>query len=136
MSEQGFDPLFPAKLDQTYARLRKGLSSKKRDLEWRISQLHALKRLLQENDEAISKAMWEDLHKCHFECQATEQGVVLAEIEHTLSNLKSWLKPTHAATSVYNLPGKSKITHEPLGLVLIIGAWNFPINLTDRKSVV
>ncbi|MBC7457840.1 MAG: aldehyde dehydrogenase [Bdellovibrionaceae bacterium] len=122
-------PEFIVNLDKTYIRLQGGLSKNKRNYKWRMEQLQALKNLLEENDQAISSALWKDLRKSKFECTATEQGVVLSELNLMLKKLKSWMKPKSVSTPLYNLPGRSLIMHEPYGLVLIIGAWNYPINL-------
>ena len=121
---------FQKDLDLKYNRLLNGLNNNKRDYDWRIGQLQALKRLLVENDDALCEAMWKDLRKSRFECQATEQGIVLAEIDHTIKNLKKWMRPQKVSTPIYNFPGRSRIVYEPYGLALIIGAWNYPINLT------
>jgi aldehyde dehydrogenase (NAD+) len=122
--------VFSNDLDQVYTRLRNGLLHNSRDYNWRIGQLNALKKLLIENEAALNQAMWQDMHKSSFECQATEQGVVLAEIENALQNLKRWMKPKKAMTPLYNQLGHSYIVYEALGLTLILGAWNYPINLT------
>jgi aldehyde dehydrogenase (NAD+) len=121
---------FSIELTHTYNQLRHGLIKKERDYNWRIEQLTSLKRLLLENNEALNQAMWKDLHKSEFECESTEQGVVLAEINVTLKNLRKWMKPKKVCTPIYNQPGRSHIVHQPYGLALIIGAWNYPINLT------
>ncbi len=121
---------FSKELNLVHSSLRAGLEENSRTYEWRMQQLRALKRLLEENDAALCDAMWKDLRKSKFECQATEQGIVLAEIKHTLKNLKKWMKPIYVSTPLYNQPGRSWIVHEPYGLALIIGAWNYPINLT------
>jgi aldehyde dehydrogenase (NAD+) len=121
---------FALDLDRTIRRLRGGLELNARDYKWRVAQLQALKRMLIENDTRINAALWADLRKSHFECVATEQGVVLAEIADALKNLHSWMKPRSVSTPIYNLPGSCKIVHDPLGLTLIIGAWNYPINVT------
>jgi aldehyde dehydrogenase (NAD+) len=121
---------FSLELDQTYVQLRLGLAKNLRDYHWRIEQLRALKRMIEENDEALNQAMWQDLRKSPFECAASEQGVVLGEINLTLKKLKKWMKAKRVATPLFNQLGRSQIVYEPYGLVLIIGAWNYPINLT------
>ncbi len=121
---------FAQRLDATYSQIRQELEKNPRSYQWRIDQLGALKRMIEENDDALSNAMWKDLRKGKFECQATEQGIVLAEINHTLKHLKKWMKPRRVKTPLYNQLGRSRIVHDPYGLALIIGAWNYPINLT------
>jgi aldehyde dehydrogenase (NAD+) len=120
---------FSASLDQKYNRMLTSMNAKPRDLVWRKTQLTALKNMLIENEEAFNTAMWNDLHKSPFECSATEQGIVLSEIEFALSHLESWMKPEHVSTPLYNQIGTSQIIHEPYGMTLVIGAWNYPINL-------
>jgi aldehyde dehydrogenase (NAD+) len=120
---------FGKALDAQYERIKTGVLTKPRDLAWRKNQLQALKSLLTENEEAINGALWKDFHKGTFESAATEQGIVLSEIEYTLSHLESWMKPEHVSTPLYNQIGSSMIVHDPFGIVLVIGAWNYPINL-------
>jgi aldehyde dehydrogenase (NAD+) len=120
---------FSASLDRLTQRLRAGFAASERGYQWRMEQLKALKRMLVENDALLCEAMWTDLRKSRFECVATEQGVVLSEIEDALKNLRRWMKPKRVSTPLYNLPGRCEIRHDPLGLALIIGAWNYPINL-------
>ena len=40
------------------------------------------------------------------------------------------MKPRRVPTPLAMQPGTSRICHEPLGLALIIGAWNYPLQLT------
>jgi aldehyde dehydrogenase (NAD+) len=120
---------FPQRLDVIYKSLRANLKTSSRNYDWRIAQLKALRRMLVENDSAICSAMFADLHKSRFECVETEQGIVLSEIEDALKNLSSWMKTRKVHTPLYNMPGSCQIRHDPYGLVLIIGAWNYPINL-------
>lgn len=120
---------FSDDLDVVYSRLKENLNTVSRDYDWRIDQLKALKKLLVDNDEALCDAMWKDLRKSKFECVVSEQGVVLSEIEFTLKHLSQWMKPERVSTPLFTQPGHCDIYHDPLGLALIIGAWNYPINL-------
>jgi aldehyde dehydrogenase (NAD+) len=120
---------FSTTLNQTYEKMIQNLKTKPRDQAWRKAQLNALRTMLTENEEALNAAMWQDLHKSPFECSATEQGIVISEIDFILSHLDAWMKPDHVSTPIYNQIGSSQILHEPYGLTLVIGAWNYPINL-------
>jgi aldehyde dehydrogenase (NAD+) len=100
-----------------------------RSLAWRISQLEALKRFLIERNQEINEALWKDLRKSRFECEISEQGVVLGEINFVLKHLSRWMRPIRAKTPLIDQPGHCWIYPESLGVVLIIGAWNYPINL-------
>ena len=121
---------FSRSMERVYDRLQAGLRARPRDYEWRIEQLRRLKALIEENETAIHAALWSDLRKGPFECQATEQGVIISEISDALKNLKKWMRDERAPTPLYNWPGRSFIRREPLGLTLIIGAWNYPLQLT------
>ena len=104
-------------------------SRRTRSYEWRVNQLQALKKFLTERDQEVNQALWTDLRKGNFEAEITEQGVVLGEIDYTLKHLKDWMKPEKATTPLLDQPGHSEIRSEPYGVVLIMGTWNYPINL-------
>lgn len=99
------------------------------DLSWRKSQLDALKRLLKNESDALQDALYKDLGKCKTESWVSEIGFLLNDIEHTVKHLKRWAKPRKVSTSLAAQPGKSYIIAEPLGAVLVIGAWNYPLQL-------
>jgi aldehyde dehydrogenase (NAD+) len=122
-------PEFQKDLDAKYTRLKNGLKKNPRDFAWRKSQLLALRAMLVENEAAINDAFWADFHKGAFETAATEQGIVLSEIDFILENLEAWMEPTHVSTPLFNQLGTSEIRHEPYGIILVVGAWNYPINL-------
>ena len=104
-------------------------SNRTRSYDWRVAQLNGLKRLLVEKDSDINEALWQDLRKGVFESQISEQGLVVNEIEHAIRHLSGWMKPQSARTPLIAQPGHSEIRSDPYGVVLIIGAWNYPINL-------
>jgi aldehyde dehydrogenase (NAD+) len=112
------------------ARLRASFDSgKTRPEAWRRGQLERLKAMVEENESAINEALHADLGKSGFEARMTETGAVLSEIGHTLSRLKAWMQPEKISTPLSNQPGHSRIVHEPLGVVLIMAPWNYPVNL-------
>ena len=80
-------------------------------------------------DKEIEQALFADLKKNREETYATETGLVLAEINVTLKNLREWMEPKSAGTNLVNLPSTSKIYRDPLGIVLIIAPWNYPVQL-------
>ncbi len=105
-------------------------SGKTRSLQWRLAQLDALKRMLIDNQEQIIDAIAADLGKPRFEAFTTEVGFLLTEIEHTQKHLAKWMKPTKVRSSMVVQPATSKIYHDPLGVALVIGAWNYPLQLS------
>lgn len=57
----------------------------------------------------------------------TEILVLDKEIDHALAHLKEWIKEIPVDTPMLIGPAKSKIVHEPLGVILIMGSWNYPL---------
>ncbi len=97
--------------------------------EWRRDQLHALRDLLLDNQELLERALTRDLGKHPTESQATEIGIVLTELDHTLRHLKRWLRPRRVGIPLVLAPASARTVYEPLGTVLIIGPWNYPVQL-------
>jgi aldehyde dehydrogenase (NAD+) len=122
-------PDFATRLSKIHGDLAAGVAVNSRGYEWRVGQLKALRRLFTENEDAVCEALWKDLHKPKLECVATEHGVVIGEIDHTLKHLKKWMRSKPSPTPLYNFPGRCEVQYDSLGLALIIGAWNYPINL-------
>ena len=51
------------------------------------------------------------------------------EVKLTLKKLAKWTRPERVATPIHLRPAKSRIVREPLGVVLIIAPWNYPVQL-------
>ena len=101
-----------------------------RTYEWRISQLDKLLTLTQENQLEIKQALHADLGKSDTEAWVTEIGFLISNIKDTKKRLKNWMKPHKRSTPMLAMPGSSYVISEPLGTALIIGAWNYPFQLT------
>jgi aldehyde dehydrogenase (NAD+) len=100
-----------------------------RSYEFRTEQLVKLKNGLLKYEKEIYDALYTDLKKSPEESYASELGLLLGEIKLTLKNLKEWMSPKPVATELVNLPSSSKIYRDPLGVVLIIAPWNYPLQL-------
>lgn len=100
-----------------------------RSYAFRKKQLEVLKQAVQDHEEAIYAALFTDLKKSKEECWVTENGFFMAEMSAMLRNLKSWMEPESVSTNMLNLPSSSRIEKDPMGVVLIIGPWNYPFQL-------
>ena len=98
-------------------------------IAFRKQQLIKLRDAVLKREQSFHEALYTDLKKSPEECWVTETGFLTAEINATLKNLKQWLEPEKVATNLLNLPSKCYIVKEPLGVVLIIGPWNYPLQL-------
>ena len=105
-------------------------SQKTKDVRFRKRALQQLKDLLISNEELLCEAIDKDFGKSRFDTFTTEISFVLNDINYYLNNLNALAKPENVATNLVNLPGSSKIYREPLGNTLVIGAWNYPYQLS------
>nr|WP_315021653.1 aldehyde dehydrogenase family protein [uncultured Aminipila sp.] len=100
-----------------------------KDINFRIRQLKALKKGLKKHEKEISMALYKDLGKHKNEAYITEIGFIYGSISYMIKNLKKWAKPVKKHTPIYLLPSKSYVVSEPYGTVLILGAYNYPVQL-------
>ncbi|MGK2862356.1 MAG: aldehyde dehydrogenase [Chitinophagaceae bacterium] len=100
-----------------------------RPCSFRMEQLQKLKRAILNHEQPLYDALYADLKKSPEETWVTETGFLLSEINHTIKNLRRWMQPEKTATNLLNLPSSSYVIREPLGAVLIIGPWNYPLQL-------
>lgn len=98
-------------------------------LQWRREQLVQMKRMLEENEEQFIEALRTDLGKPTVEGFVTDIAFVLGEIESMLKNLKKWNKTERVSSPIVTQPSSSRRIPEPLGVVLVIAPWNYPVQL-------
>lgn len=98
-------------------------------LSFRKEQLQRLYDFLDDNRDVITSAVKEDLNKPWFETAVVEIDFLLNEIRGTLHSLDDWAKPKKVGKSIPTLFDKAFVQKEPFGVVLIIGAWNYPMQL-------
>lgn len=105
-------------------------SHKTKDLTFRKEQLKKLKKIIKSNEKLLYDAIFQDFGKSEFETFGTEISFVYKDIDFYLKNLNSLAQPKSVTTNIVNQLGSSKIINEPLGNCLVIGAWNYPYQLT------
>ncbi|XP_057272040.1 aldehyde dehydrogenase family 3 member A2 isoform X3 [Pezoporus wallicus] len=118
------------RMQQVVGRARAAFNSgRSRALEFRMQQLKALKRMVQEKEKDILAAIRADLHKSEPNAYCHEILGLLGELALVMDKLKSWAAPQPVKKNLLTMRDEAYIFPEPLGVVLIIGAWNYPFAL-------
>lgn len=104
-------------------------SGASKPLAWRLDRLKDMNRMLLEHRDDFAAALAADLGKHPTEAWLTEIGFLTQEITHTVANLAQWLKPRKSALPLALQPARATTVLEPLGVVLVIAPWNYPIQL-------
>jgi aldehyde dehydrogenase (NAD+) len=102
---------------------------------FRTAALAALGATLRDHRGAWEDALREDLGAPAFETWATQTGLVLAEIRHARRHLRRWMRPRQVGTPLAVMPSRSRIEPAPLGVVLVIAPWNYPLQLSLAPAV-
>jgi aldehyde dehydrogenase (NAD+) len=120
----------------TVARLRQTFASgRTRSIEWRKQQLLALQALMEENEDAIAKALAEDLDRNRAEAFIADIATTVSEAKYAAKKVRRWTRRKYLLLEAPQLPGRGWVEYEPYGTVLIIGAWNYPFYLTLGPAV-
>ena len=100
-----------------------------RPLEWRRTQLKRMIAMLEENESRFADALRRDLGKPTVEGFITDIAFVIGEIELMIKNLRKWNKPQRVGSPLVSQPARSRRIPEPVGTVLVIAPWNYPVQL-------
>jgi aldehyde dehydrogenase (NAD+) len=109
-------------------------SNKSKSYQWRYAQLAAIKQFLKDYETQLSDALNADLGRHHFEAVALDLLPCTVECDLMMNNLKTWMEPTYTDVPLWMAPATSEIVHEPYGVTLIMGAFNYPVILTVKNS--
>ena len=110
------------------ARLRRTFDAgRTRPLEWRREQLKALIAMHDDHADEFVEALRADFGKPTFEAFTSDVGQGKTEAKNALKNLKKWTRPERIG--LLPVMGRARVIREPLGVVLIISPWNYPIGL-------
>ncbi|WP_024357418.1 aldehyde dehydrogenase family protein [Leucobacter chironomi] len=96
---------------------------------WRREMLRRLRALLVERGDDFERALHDDLGKSGTEAQLTEIGFLVSEIDHALARLHGWMRSRRVAVPLAAQPASARVVPEPLGVVLVIAPWNYPLML-------
>ncbi len=98
-------------------------------LAWRLEQLERLAALLREGADELVAALQADLRKPALEAWTSDIAFTLADVNHARKRLRRWARPERVRTPLLQRPGRARIVREPKGVVLVISAWNYPVQL-------
>ncbi len=117
-------------IPDTVAQLRATFrGGRTKPIEWRLAQLDAIVRLVAEREKDFAEALEQDLGRGAVEAWMADLAPVTSEAKHAAKRLRAWMKPTKVKLPMSVQPGKGWYVYEPLGVVLIIGPWNYPVHL-------
>ncbi|MAZ72865.1 MAG: aldehyde dehydrogenase [Flavobacteriaceae bacterium] len=106
-----------------------------KNLKFRIQQLNKLYYLLKDNEQLLFDAIYKDFKKSEFDTYVSELALVYHDIKDAKRNMYKWGRREKVATNLLNFPAKSYIIKEPMGVCLVIGAWNYPYQLSLAPAV-
>uniref|UniRef100_A0A4W6F2R1 Aldehyde dehydrogenase n=1 Tax=Lates calcarifer TaxID=8187 RepID=A0A4W6F2R1_LATCA len=110
-------------------------TGRSKSLEHRIRQLKNLQRMFTERQKEIADAIKKDLNKSEVGTQLYETLGLEGEISLAIRKLKEWAAPRSVEKNLLTLSDTVYIKPEPLGVVLIIGAWNYPWAVTIQPLI-
>ncbi len=111
------------------------LSTGRPSIEERKKQLLKLKTFLLEHEAAFLEALHSDLGKPAFESFSSEIAVLLNEIEYVYKHIAKWNRPVRSRHLKLGYVEALKKMRQPYGSVLIIGSWNYPVQLTLMPAI-
>ena len=100
-----------------------------RSVQWREEQLRAIERMCEEREGEISDALTQDLGRSTFEAWLGDIASTKAEAVFARKNFRKWMKPRRQSLPLAQMPGRAWVQYDPLGVVLVIGPWNYPFFL-------
>ena len=106
------------------------VSGATRPVAWRKTQLEAVKTLFTVHHDELCDALWKDLRRNANDADLMDVAYCAKEAEYALKNVDDWMKPQREPMPLVFEPGRIRVHRDPLGVVLIIGAWNEPFMLT------
>ncbi|KAM7260424.1 hypothetical protein ACFE04_016165 [Oxalis oulophora] len=101
-----------------------------RSYEWRVTQIKSMIKMMEDHEQDIVASLRQDLDKPEMESSIYEVAMLKSACKLALKQLKNWMKPEKVKTSLTTYPSSAQIVSEPLGVVLVISAWNYPILLS------
>ena len=106
-----------------------------RALEWRLEQLRGIERFVEEREADIAAALAEDLGRSAAEAWLGDIASTKGEAVYARKHVKKWMRKRRVSLPLAQLPGRGWVQYDPLGVVLVIGPWNYPLYLSMAPLV-
>lgn len=106
-----------------------------KDIHFRRKQLKIFGKALKQNEDLLHKAIYKDFKKSEFDNYSTELSLLYKDIKEARKMIFKWARKEKVPTGLLNFPASSYIIPEPLGVCLIIGAWNYPYQLSFAPAI-
>lgn len=110
-------------------------SGRTKPLDWRLAQLDGIERLVVENEDEIAAALADDLGRSAFEAWFGDVANVRIVAAYARKHVRRWMRRRFRPLPVNLMPGMGWVQSEPLGVVLIVAPWNYPITLALNPLV-
>lgn len=96
----------------------------------RRNRIDRLLAMVLDNVDAFTAAMADDFGtRSRAACMATEMIGMIPVVEHTRSHVRQWMRPNKLLRAARLVGLRAEVQPSPLGVVGIIGPWNFPLQL-------
>ncbi|XP_059471477.1 aldehyde dehydrogenase family 3 member B1-like isoform X2 [Neocloeon triangulifer] len=105
-------------------------SGRTRDVEFRRRTLKQMLRMYEENTNEMLEVLNKDLRKSKQEATVLEVEYLKNDIRSCLAHLDDWVKPEKPSKGLVNMLDQVYLYKEPYGVALVMGAWNYPLQLT------
>lgn len=106
-----------------------------KEVSFRIEQLKKVEKVVRANEKILFEAIYSDFKKSEFDTYLSEFSLLYAELNYAIKKVRKWSKRKRVFTGLANFPAKSYMVPEPLGTTLVIGAWNYPIQLSLLPAI-
>ncbi|GJQ71892.1 hypothetical protein Trydic_g3003 [Trypoxylus dichotomus] len=96
-------------------------------IKFREKQLKQLSKMYTENEDKMVEVLSKDLRRPRQESQAFEIDFIKNDVKNVMENFRDWMKPKYVQKKIVFPLDSVKICKDALGVILVIGAWNYPI---------
>jgi len=99
-------------------------------LSERRANLDALFALVKDNQAAFIEAINQDFGcRSAYETKISEINLTLEDIRYIRRKLSGWMRASERLAPIWFLPARAQVIRQPLGVIGMIGPWNFPMML-------